>query len=156
MRLRFAVSMNTNARNSPVTSSSATLPPLRLLVVDDDALVLQSLRDALAIDGHLVVTASSGEAALGEFRAALARREPFAAVITDLGMPHMDGRQVASTVKAMSPSTPVILLTGWGQQLASEGDVPPHVNRVLSKPPKLRELRDALAQYCPLSIPSPS
>jgi hypothetical protein len=40
----------------------------------------------------------------------------------------------------------VILLTGWGQRIVAEGDVPPHVNRVLSKPPKLRELRAALAE----------
>jgi hypothetical protein len=40
---------------------------------------------------------------------------------------------------------PVILLTGWGQRLVAEGDIPLHVDRVLSKPPKLRELREALA-----------
>jgi CheY-like chemotaxis protein len=41
--------------------------------------------------------------------------------------------------------TPVILLTGWGNRLASEEAIPPHVDRVLTKPPKLRELREALA-----------
>jgi hypothetical protein len=39
-----------------------------------------------------------------------------------------------------------LLLTGWGQRLVAEGDIPPHVNHVLSKPPKLRELRAALRQ----------
>jgi hypothetical protein len=47
-------------------------------------------------------------------------------------------------VKGSSESIPVILLTGWGQRLMAEGDVPPHVDRVLSKPPKLRDLREAL------------
>jgi signal transduction histidine kinase len=152
VRLQFAVSMNTDAE-PPVISLPARLPSLHLLVVDDDPLVLRSIREVLEIDGHLVVVASSGEAALGEFRAALARRQPFAAVITDLGMPHMDGRRVASAVNAMSPSTPVILLTGWGQQLANEGELPPHVKRVLSKPPKLRELRDTLAQCVAPNVP---
>jgi CheY-like chemotaxis protein len=69
----------------------------------------------------------------------------FAAVITDLGMPYVDGRKVATAIKAASPSTPVILLTGWGQRLVSEDDIPAHVDRVLSKPPKLRE---ALVQHC--------
>jgi hypothetical protein len=41
---------------------------------------------------------------------------------------------------------PVIMLTGWGQRLVTEGDIPPHVDMVLNKPPKLRELRDALAR----------
>jgi len=58
----------------------------------------------------------------------------------------VDGRQVASKVKELSSTTPVILLTGWGQRLLVEGDVPPHVDQVLSKPPKLRELRAALAK----------
>jgi CheY-like chemotaxis protein/anti-sigma regulatory factor (Ser/Thr protein kinase) len=156
VRLRFAVSTTTKIENPPAISSSARPSSLHLLIVDDDPLILQSLRDTLVSDGHVVITAGSGEAAIGAFHAAQARRAPFAAVITDLGMPHMDGGRVASAVKAMSPSTPVILLTGWGQRLISEGDVPPHVNRVLSKPPKLRELREALAQYCPSSTLSPS
>jgi hypothetical protein len=47
-------------------------------------------------------------------------------------------------VKSTRSSTPVVLLTGWGQRLVAEGDVPEHVDRVLSKPPKLRDLRAAL------------
>jgi CheY-like chemotaxis protein len=67
-------------------------------------------------------------------------------VITALGMPYVDGRKVAASVKSASPDTPVILLTGRGQRLVAEQDVPPHVDRVLNKPPKLRELRAALAE----------
>jgi YesN/AraC family two-component response regulator len=69
-------------------------------------------------------------------------------VINDLGMPYVDGRQVASAVKQASPSTAVILLTGWGQRLLSDGDLPPQVDRVLSKPPKVREVREALIDCC--------
>ena len=82
------------------------------------------------------------------FRAERRRQGTIRIVITDLGMPYMDGRKVASAVKAASPTTPVILLTGWGQRLVAEAEVPPHVDRVLSKPPKLRELREALAEFC--------
>jgi signal transduction histidine kinase/CheY-like chemotaxis protein len=119
---------------------------LRLLVVDDDPLLIKSLRDTLEMDGHVIVTANGGQDGIAAFHKAIASGEIFAAVITDLGMPYVDGRQVASAVKAASPSTPVIMLTGWGQRLVAEGDVPPHVDRVLNKPPKLRELREALAQ----------
>ncbi|HWI11586.1 MAG TPA: hypothetical protein VNU48_09675, partial [Burkholderiaceae bacterium] len=52
----------------------------------------------------------------------------------------------AEAVKAHAATTPVILLTGWGQRLVADGEVPAHVDRVLSKPPKLRELRAALAR----------
>jgi CheY-like chemotaxis protein len=71
-------------------------------------------------------------------------------VITDLGMPSVDGRQVAGAIKAASPSTPVILLTGWGRRLAADGQTPPHVDCVLAKPPKLAELRTALYECCVL------
>jgi hypothetical protein len=40
----------------------------------------------------------------------------------------------------------VLLLTGWGQRLLADSDVPPFVDRVLNKPPKLRELRAALTE----------
>jgi CheY-like chemotaxis protein/anti-sigma regulatory factor (Ser/Thr protein kinase) len=119
---------------------------LRLLVVDDDPLLIKSLRDTLEMDGHVIVTANGGQEGIAMFHKAHASNEPFAAVITDLGMPYVDGRQVASAVKGASPSMPVIMLTGWGQRLVAEGDIPPHVDRVLNKPPKLRELREALAQ----------
>jgi CheY-like chemotaxis protein len=62
-------------------------------------------------------------------------------------MPYVDGRKVAAAVKAASPATPVILLTGWGERLVAENDIPPHVDRVLNKPPKLLQLRNALASY---------
>jgi signal transduction histidine kinase/ActR/RegA family two-component response regulator/HAMP domain-containing protein len=120
--------------------------PMRILIVDDDPIIIESLRETLRADGHRVTTADGGEAGIDAFQAALGRREPFEMVITDLGMPYVDGRKVAATVKASSPNTPVVLLTGWGQRLTAENQVPPHVDRVLSKPPNLRELRAALAE----------
>jgi CheY-like chemotaxis protein len=109
-------------------------------------LLIKSLRDTLESDGHLVVAANGGQEGIVAFQNACAGHEPFAAVITDLGMPYVDGRLVAAAVKDLSPSTPVILLTGWGQRLIAEGDIPPQVDQVLNKPPKLRELREALAR----------
>jgi hypothetical protein len=49
-------------------------------------------------------------------------------------------------VKTAAPGTVVLMLTGWGQRLIDDDDVPPHVDGILSKPPKLRELREALAR----------
>jgi CheY-like chemotaxis protein len=121
-----------------------SLPRLRILVVDDDPLLLKSLRDILEADGHEVTTANGGQDGIDFFRADLQRGAAFAVVISDLGMPYVDGRKVAGAVKNLSPSTPVILLTGWGERLVAEGDVPAHVDRVLGKPPKLNQLREAL------------
>jgi signal transduction histidine kinase/ActR/RegA family two-component response regulator len=145
VRLRFPVPASSLAEAHPA-APEAMPPRLRILSVDDDPLLIKSLRDALEADGHAVVTANGGQEGIDAFRAAEQRDERFAVVITDLGMPYVDGRKVASTIKHDSPSTPVILLTGWGQRLVAEGDIPPHVDRVLNKPPKLRELRAALAE----------
>jgi CheY-like chemotaxis protein len=121
---------------------------LLLLLACMHALLLNSLCDALIADGHFVAAANGGQEGIEMFSAAHESNEPFTVVITDLGMPYVDGRQVASAVKRISQSTPVILFTGWGQRLVADGDIPPHVDRVLSKPPKLRQLREALADVC--------
>jgi CheY-like chemotaxis protein len=122
--------------------------PRRILVVDDDPLLLKSLTETLETDGHTVFAANGGKAGIDAFVHAQQHGEPFAAVFTDLGMPGIDGRQVAAAVKSHSPSTPVIMLTGWGQKLVDEGDVPSQVDCMLSKPPKLHDLRRALTQCC--------
>ena len=66
-------------------------------------------------------------------------------VITDLGMPYLDGRQLAKAMKRESP-TPIIMLTGWGSLMKEDGDLPPQVDGVLSKPPKIVELYDMLGK----------
>ena len=120
--------------------------PMRILIVDDDPLIIESVRETLRGDGHRVTAADGGQAGIDAFEAARARGEPFELVITDLGMPYIDGRRVAAAVKAASPNTPVVLLTGWGQRLTADNQVPPHVDRVLNKPPRLRDIRAALAE----------
>lgn len=144
VRLVFAAAV---AEEPALPAARAQVPSrLRILIVDDDPLLLKALQDTLEGDGHVVVAANGGQNGIDLFRAATQRGESFAAVITDLGMPYVDGRRVAMAVKTASPTTPIILLTGWGQRLEAEGDVPLNVDRVLSKPPKLRELRVALAE----------
>jgi PAS domain S-box-containing protein len=147
MRLSFAIPTTPAVAAAATAAAGAVSPPLRILVVDDDPLVLKSLRDALEGDGHGVTTADGGQAGIDAFLAAQTQDNPFPVVITDLGMPYVDGRKVSSAVKTAAPGTTVLMLTGWGQRLVADGDIPPHVDRVLSKPPKLRELREALAQF---------
>ncbi|HXC60754.1 MAG TPA: PAS domain S-box protein [Steroidobacteraceae bacterium] len=143
MRLSFT------AATGPVTTATplvqAAVVPTRILIIDDDPLVLKSLCDALESDGHQVTTANGGQEGIDAFRAAQAQGRPFPVVITDLGMPYVDGRKVSGAIKAAAPETSIVLLTGWGQRLVAEGDIPPHTDRVLSKPAKLRELREVLA-----------
>jgi CheY-like chemotaxis protein len=100
-------------------------------------------------DGHLITVAHGGREGIEAFTGAASRGENFDIVVTDLGMPHVDGRKVASSVKSVSAATPVILLTGWGQRLIATNDAPAHVDKVLAKPPRLHELRAALLELVP-------
>ncbi len=130
---------------------SAELPmaqtrSLRLLIADDDPLIIESLYSVLSKEGNRIVCADGGQQAIDVFAAAHAAGQRFDAVITDLGMPYVDGRKVAAAVKEVAADTPVILLTGWGQRLISDNEIPPFVDYVLSKPPKLRELRSLLGK----------
>jgi DNA-binding response OmpR family regulator len=61
-------------------------------------------------------------------------------------MPSVDGRRVAEGVKQKSATTPVIMLTGWGTRMLADKETPPHVDRVLGKPPRLAELRLAIRE----------
>ena len=66
--------------------------------------------------------------------------------IIELTRALVDGGKVAATVQALSPMVPTAMLTGWGHRLVADDEVPPHVNRVLNKPPRLAELREILAE----------
>jgi PAS domain S-box-containing protein len=153
-RLIFPVSAATSKSEEHKAPARVPSQPLRILVIDDDPLVSTSLRLTLEADGHAIVVADGGQAGIDAFHSATQRSEPFDVVMTDLGMPYVDGRKVAAAVRGASPATPVILLTGWGHRLLAENEAPPEVNRVLSKPPKLAELRTALAELTEADLSS--
>jgi CheY-like chemotaxis protein len=143
-RIIFIVAETVMPAIRPVTAP-LSVPPSRILIIDDDPVILDSMRLVLELDGHTVTAANDGRAGVDTFRAAHANGEAFAVVITDLGMPYMDGHEVARAIKETSVNTPVILLTGWGRRMTGERDMPANVDRTLDKPPKLPELREALA-----------
>jgi signal transduction histidine kinase/ActR/RegA family two-component response regulator len=145
-RLIFPAAANDHTATVHLPASRLVVSRLNILLVDDDPVLIKSLEDILTGDGHQVTAAYGGQVGIDAFGAALRDGAPFSLVITDLGMPHVDGRRVAAAVKALSQTTPVILLTGWGHRLLAENDIPPHVDRVLNKPPRLSDLRGALAE----------
>jgi len=131
---------------SPRANGSIPSRPLHILLVDDDPLILEACRSVLDKDGHAIVVAEGGAAGIRAFTNSHVRDRPFDLVITDLGMPYVDGRQVAAALKARDSHIPIILLTGWGSQLRNENELPHGIDRVLAKPPMLRELRKAVLE----------
>jgi signal transduction histidine kinase/CheY-like chemotaxis protein len=144
MRLTFPLRKKNAAVPTNVGKDSATGHSLHILCIDDEEANCQLLTDCLTHFNHRVVTATNGNEGIDLFRAARGKNEPFQAVITDLGMPKMDGYQVARTIKAESAQTPVIMMTGWGSMMKEDGEATPSVDALLGKPPQIKELNDLL------------
>ena len=121
----------------------------RILLVDDDPRLLTVLSDTLESYGHVVTVAAKGEEAVELFDPSL-----HDVVITDLGMPRMNGWEVAERIKAKSSDTPVFLLTGWGESVAAhEGSQ--YVDRVVAKPVSAEALVEQLAELRRSRAPAP-
>ena len=144
MRLLFPVRKLAVAEPSPVADDDTPPGPYRILCVDDEPALRALVQELLEHDGHDIEMADGGQAGINAFRAAVKSDHPFDAVITDLGMPLVDGNAVARAVKAESAVTPVIMLTGWGAFFRGDGDVPSEVDGILSKPPRIGQIRSML------------
>jgi CheY-like chemotaxis protein len=81
----------------------------KVLVVDDDPVVGKSFNRVLTSKGYTVVTAENATDALEQMR-----NSEYDLVYTDIRMPGMDGLELAETVKARRPWTPVVIVTGYG------------------------------------------
>lgn len=114
---------------------------LRVLVIDDMEPVLRLLEDGLSELGHTVFTASSGKEGIR-----IVENSEVDLIICDLGMPEMNGWQVAGTVKDISRRKgvrrpPFILLTGWGGQVDEREKMSESgVDEVVEKPVDLARL----------------
>ncbi len=87
----------------------------RILLVDDEEIVLRLFETVLELDHHDVTTASNGNGAL----AAIAR-EPFDLVITDLVMPDKEGIETIVEIRKLRPNLPIIAMSGGGRGNASD------------------------------------
>jgi CheY-like chemotaxis protein/glycine cleavage system H lipoate-binding protein len=84
-------------------------PKARILAVDDEKIILDSLRKMLVLGGYSIDTVESGSEALG-----LIRKRDYDFVFTDLKMPGMDGVEVTKAVKHLRPDIDVVVVTGYG------------------------------------------
>lgn len=105
----------------------------RVLAIDDEPIVGRIIQATLSRHGYSVCLASDGPSGLG-----ILKQQPFDIVITDLGMPAMDGFEVARKIKELLPALPVVILTGWEQNTLPLEGVP--VDAVLQKPIGVHDL----------------
>ncbi len=115
----------------------------RVLVVDDDAMVLDFTRRALETRGFVVQVAESGQRAL-----ALFREDPtaFEVVITDQIMPDVTGITLAREFLALRPDLPIILCTGYSESVTPELAAKLGIREYLIKPVTVRTLTDTVCR----------
>ena len=113
-------------------------------MVDDSREIAEMAQDALTDIGYRVVVAHNAEEALKRFEEALATRDPFRLVFSDVLMPGgCNGLVLAEQIRERSPSTPVMLTTGYNDEMAIDGP-PAAAMDVLGKPYRRSELIDRL------------
>lgn len=116
-------------------------PPLKVLLVDDDDLIQRAGKALLGAIGHQTTLAMHGREAIE-----LLETETFDAVMLDLTMPVMSGKEAFFEIHRRWPDLPVAICTGYfvdvRQWLLSPGDTPPYV---LHKPYSMEELTTFLA-----------
>lgn len=120
------------------TTQAGISRALRILVADDQEMICELVAEYLRADGHTVDVAFDGTDALQKFDP-----KRFDMVVTDQSMPGMSGEQLASAINATAPGTPVVLLTGFGDEM-KERPLPAGISLVVSKPVSAAELRHAV------------
>ncbi len=142
----------------PVGRAPSTLGPhgvapgaesVRVLVIDDEPFVRETLGEILRQQRHDVVVADDGVSGLARFH-----EGAFDLVMTDLAMPGMSGWQVAQAVKAARPQVPVVLVTGWGVEVQADELHTHGVDRVMTKPFRFEDVQEVVARFCGTGDPA--
>ncbi|HEX7331770.1 MAG TPA: PAS domain S-box protein [Pyrinomonadaceae bacterium] len=128
----FTIDLPAVGADSSSASLSAELsnaPSLRILVVDDEDSVRETLAEMLVAFNHRVELAASGQEAVEKMR-----ETDFDFVFTDLAMPEMDGWETARLIRQGSPNVKIVLVTGYGPTTAPPTGEEELVDAIIGKP----------------------
>jgi two-component system cell cycle sensor histidine kinase/response regulator CckA len=127
--------------SQPVLGSGITI-----LLVEDEPPVRSTVRRLLERHGYQVLEAANGHDALSLIEA---RSSEIGLVVSDMVMPGMGGMELASRLRVISPSTPVLLMTGYTEEAIARTGDRPHDELIIEKPfsqnTMLEKVRGALA-----------
>ena len=126
------------------------VPSGRILVVDDEPLVCDSVKTMLKFCGHQVETAASAKEALD-----LLEKSRFDLVIVDYAMPEMKGDKLAAIIKSRIATQPIAMITASASMLQSSENPLTGVDVLISKPFQLDELREVVAGSWRKKLPAP-
>ncbi len=110
--------------------------PLRVLVVDDEPAILRFLRAGLSSQGHVVIEATTGQAALDQVR-----RKAADLVVLDLGLPDIDGLEVIRQLRGTGTALPIIVLSSREDEKAKVDALDLGADDYVTKPFGMDELQ---------------
>ncbi|MCX8044541.1 MAG: response regulator [Desulfobacterota bacterium] len=144
---RFCITLPIATADTPVPppTEQVSIPTRkRILLIEDDPHVNETLVEMLSSAGHNVVCAQNGHEGIKRFADAL-----YDVVITDLGMPGMNGFELSRRIKERRPQQPVILITGWELALTPEELKSRGVDQIITKPFQLQQILTLLSHISP-------
>jgi len=106
--LKVSIDLDFSREAKTLKRAEVDDPKARILCVDDEAVILDSFRKILILDGYCVDTVETGREALG-----LIQTHSYDFLFTDLKMPEMDGVEVTKSVKHLRPDIDVVIITGY-------------------------------------------
>jgi CheY-like chemotaxis protein len=118
------------------TSQSASA---NILVIDDEEMIRDLLREILVRDGHTVTLSASSSKGLQAFD-----EGRYDLVYTDLSMPEMSGWEIAAEIKRRDTNAVVVMITGWGVEVDDQKVEESGIEFVISKPFQIPEIRDSV------------
>ncbi|MDQ8181804.1 ATP-binding protein [Pelagicoccus sp. SDUM812005] len=119
----------------------ADMKSLRIMLVDDEEVLLEVISELLASGGHTVDVYGDPNSAIKAFE-----HKEYDLVITDRAMPLMSGDQLAAAIKQVAPQTPIYMITGFGDMIKDTGEKPEYIDEVLAKPVPLDVLNRKLSE----------
>jgi signal transduction histidine kinase len=138
----FTLTLPSSAvKNAPPSGAEAApMRRLRVLVLDDQEIIRQIIVEMLQADGHEAVPVDTGQEVLRQVELS-----QWDLVISDQSMPGMTGAQLAAEMRARKMTVPLILLTGFGEEMLARGGAPPGADLLVSKPVTASSLKKSIA-----------
>ena len=129
--------------------ATPAIPARRILVVDDEPLVCDSVKRMLTYYGHEVHVAASGSEALS-----IVEKNNFDLIIIDQFMPVMPGDELAAALKSRMPGQRILMITASAERLRSFGAATRSGDLIVGKPFQMEELNEAISRLLAEKTPA--
>lgn len=145
------VERRVDAATTGPESALADKRTLKVLIVDDERIIADLLTQLVMASGHQAEAFYDPTAAL-----AVAVSGSFDVIISDRSMPQMNGDLLAAEVRKAAPATQFIMMTGFGDIMISNGEMPEGVDLIMAKPVTRKALEQSLQSIMSTPVPRKS